>query len=253
MVNGLLIAVGGSDGVGATNIIFSLTGKEGEQTWSKHYPPMPTKHSCSAAVCYGNSLIVAGGHTNDHTAVAVEVMDTSSLQWFTASSLLHYFNLASATVCGDTLYLMGGCDKSGADGSLSVLTCSLTALLESCNLQSLLGKMRALSTGGRPTVWRKATDVPAVFTLPRAPPSVDRCWQSVGIAKKASCMSHDCDPTDNVYMYDPSKDTWTVISHMPTPRYRCHVAVLPDNELLVVGGTQHSALQSDVVEVGSIL
>ncbi len=136
VVNGLLTAVRGLVahsvvGRRVTNVLLSLqTDKEGKQTWSEHYPPMPTKCCGAAVVCSGNSLVVAGGLTGDDTAVVVEVMNTNSLQWFTASSLPHYFNSASATVCGDSLYLMGGLtvDASGEDGSLSVLTCSLTAL-----------------------------------------------------------------------------------------------------------------------------
>ncbi len=69
---------------------------------------------------------------------------------------------------------MGGYDKLGDDSSLSVLTCSLTALLKSCNSQSLMGRMKALSTGHRPTVWRKVTDVPVYLTTHEPKPFT---WQ----------------------------------------------------------------------------
>ncbi len=67
---------------------------------------------------------------------------------------------------------------------------------------------------------------------------------AVGGGKKAS--GRESDPTDNVYMYDPSMDTWTVIGHVPTPRYKCHVAVLPDNTFLVVGGAPKGCFMSDM-------
>ncbi len=251
MVNGELTAVGGALRCRATNILFSLTRTEGEQTWYEHYPPMPTKRRSAAVICSVNSLVVAGGLTDNNTAIAVEVMNTSSLQWFTASSLPHHFNNASATVCGDTLYLMGGYDNPGiSDGSLSVLSCSLTALNQSCNSQTLLGRMRFLSTGDRSNVWRKAADVPVYFTT-----CVTLCGQvlAVGGNRIASREFEDPNSTDKVYKYDPSEDTWAVISHMPTRHYGCHVAVLPDNELLVVGGRQGALRRSAVVEVGSVL
>ena len=37
-------------------------------------------------------------------------------------------------------------------------------------------------------------------------------------------------------MYNPDSDSWEVISHMATPRYLCFAAVLPNNQLMVVGG-----------------
>ena len=123
---------------------------------------MPTKHWDPAVVCSENSLVVAGGNRGDDTLVAVEVMDTSSRQWFTASSLPHNFYDVSTTICGDNMYLMGGYGVS--EGSLSVITCSLTALLESCHSQSLQARMKALFTDKQSQVWKKAADVPVYFT-----------------------------------------------------------------------------------------
>ena len=114
VVNGLLTAIGGyalqSDK--ATNTLLSLTGEEkGLRKWSKEFPPMPTKRWLTAAVCSVKSLIVAGGTTGagelKDSLADVEVMNTETGQWLAASSLPHPFTLASATICGDRLYMLG--------------------------------------------------------------------------------------------------------------------------------------------------
>ena len=42
--------------------------------------------------------------------------------------------------------------------------------------------------------------------------------------------------TSAIHKYDPTTDSWDIISNMPTARYRCLVAVLPTSEMMVVGG-----------------
>ena len=37
--------------------------------------------------------------------------------------------------------------------------------------------------------------------------------------------------TNTIYSYNTKTNSWEVISHMPTPRSNCLVAVLPDNKL----------------------
>ena len=39
-----------------------------------------------------------------------------------------------------------------------------------------------------------------------------------------------------IHMYKPATNSWEVISHMATPRSRCFAIVLPNSELMIVGG-----------------
>ncbi|MCG8626170.1 MAG: hypothetical protein MJE68_29760, partial [Proteobacteria bacterium] len=48
--------------------------------------------------------------------------------------------------------------------------------------------------------------------------------------------SEEYRPTSAVHLYDPIVDSWTVISHMSVARYNCFVAVLPNSQLMVIGG-----------------
>ena len=43
-------------------------------------------------------------------------------------------------------------------------------------------------------------------------------------------------PATTIHMYNPTTDSWEVISHTITPRYDCIAAVLPNNQLMIVGG-----------------
>jgi hypothetical protein len=55
-------------------------------------------------------------------------------------------------------------------------------------------------------------------------------------------------------MYNPTTDSWEVISHMGTPRCDCIAAVLPNNQLMVVGGFTVASLflKTDSVEFASV-
>ena len=59
-------------------------------------------------------------------------------------------------------------------------------------------------------------------------------------------------PTTAVHMYNPTTDSWEVISHMGTPRYNCIAAVLPDDQLMVVGGYINETATTDSIEFATI-
>ena len=90
---------------------------------------MPTKRKWITVRCTGTTLIVAGGWgEGDRVLSTVEVMDTETHQWFTAADLPEPTYQASATVCGDQLYVLGRMDKDRAFIK-SVYTCSVSALV----------------------------------------------------------------------------------------------------------------------------
>ena len=51
-------------------------------------------------------------------------------------------------------------------------------------------------------------------------------------------------------MYNPTVNSWEVISHMITHRWNCIAAVLSNNELMVIGGSTvgFAAVATDSVE-----
>jgi len=168
-------------------------------------------------------------------------MDTKTLQWLTANSLPHPLSLASATVCGDRLYML----KAELDSRTQSLTCSLTDLLHSCQPPSVpsLGERlwRALSLADQRQVWQNVANVPVGWST---------CTTINGQLLAVGGSDSSSDTTDAVYRYNPTSNSWKVISHMPTARYCCLVAVLPSSELMVVGGSIVS--MTDVVEIASV-
>ena len=150
-------------------------------------------------------------------------MDIQTLVWSTAASLPHPYSKASATICGDQLYMLGGFDKDGP--SKSVLTCSLTKLLQSCS-----------GTSPGVSVWHRVADVPVYNSTCAA---INGELVAVG-GEVATNKT-----TSAVHKYDPTTDSWDIISNMPTARYWCLIAVLPTNEMMVVGGCLSSVFSTD--------
>ena len=182
-----------------------------EKEWVKYFPPMPTKRWKSSAVTTKHHLVVAGGKIESPTQLnTVEVMDVQTLVWSTVASLPHPYSEASATICGDQLYMLGGFDDNGK--TKSVLTCSLKELLHGSKMSG---------------VWNRVADVPTTRSTCAA---VNGCLLAVG------GLDAQNRKTSAIYMYSSSINSWELISNMPTPQYDRLVAVLPNNEMMAVGG-----------------
>ena len=240
VIRSLPTAIGGktpNDEV--TNLLLSFTDTEGGKMWTEQFPPMPTKRRSTAVVCSGKSVVVAGGVGGYKDLSTVEVMDTETLEWSTASSLPHPLSEASATLSGDKVYMLGGFDHIGP--SKSVFTCSLAALLQSWQPQSLGARLKSLSIVGRQEVWHKLADTPFTFST-----CASLCGELLAVG---GIESDDKRATTKIHMYNTTTNSWEVISHMTIARWRCLVAVLPHNKLMVVGGDANN----DSVEIASVV
>ena len=214
IVNGHLTAIGGHEHWlkrhTYTNKLLSLRG-----SWSDVFPPMPTKRCGTTAITSKEHLIVAGGTSGpwcENIINTVEVMNTKTLVWSTVAILPHPYNRASATICGDHLYMLGGVwDNQGM--TKSVLTCSLTELLQSSSSSS--------------SVWQRVADVPAFRST---------CAAVNGQLLAVGGLDEDCKATAAIHKYNPTTNSWDHISNIPTARFHCLVVVLPTNEMMAVGG-----------------
>ena len=240
IVNGHLTTIGGkTPNEQVTNSLLSLVNSK----WTGRFPPMPTKRWLTAVVCNGWYLAVAGGvGERGNSLKTVEVMDTETLQWSTASNLPHSLYSTSATLCGDQVHILGGRDWNHAP-SKSVFTCSLVSLLQSRQPQSLVTGISNLALASRPRVWRQPADTPYYRST---------CTSLHGqLLAVGGCNSDDKEKTA-IHMYNTTTNSWEVISHMTTPRYRCLVAVLPHDKLMVVGGRTFDST-IDSVEIATIV
>ena len=238
ILNGQPTTIGGSP---LTNKLMSLTN---ERTWMEKFPPMPTKRRYAAAVCTGTVLIVAGGAVENGPLATVEVLNFETSQWFTAVDLPESLCYCSAAVHGDQLYMLGGewFDKS-------VYTCSVSALLQTCTQKSSLEEhTSSLSLSNSSSgVWSKLPDLPVSEST-----CVTFCGQLLAVGGGDS----DNKPSTAVYMYNQATNSWNVISHMIRARKGCFAAVLPNNQLMVVGGRtkiNKKWTNSDSVEFGNLI
>ena len=142
----------------------------------------------------------------------VEVMDTKTVVWSTVASLPHPSIRASGTIYEDQLYMLGGWDDQGK--TKSVLTCSLTELLQSSSSSS--------------SIWHRVADAPAYWST---------CAAVNGELLAVGGLDKDGNLSSAIHKYNPTTDSWDLISIMPTARYLSLVAVLPTNEMMVVGGS----------------
>ena len=235
MVKGLLTKIGGKQATiqgKVTNKLVSFTKAESaDSEWIEKYPPMPTSRSFTSAATYQNHLVVAGGSSSGRfkdNVATVEVLNTDTLVWSIAASLPHPFSNASITVCGDHLYMLGGSDTMSK--KLSVLTCSLPEVLQSCQPRSLIDKLFKWGRNAHSQKWQFATDIPVYDST---------CTTVNGqLIAIGGCDEND-KRTTAVYKYNTARKSWGVISHIATARSLCFVATVMNvnsSQLLVVGG-----------------
>ena len=245
IIDSLLTAVGGfGDDNKDTNKLFSLTGEGSGGKWTEKFPPMPTKRFCVSALCTRTALVVAGGSFGGNQKLnRVEVLNVETRQWHTAPDLPESLSESSLTLCGDLVYLLGGVDKQNADTS-SVYSCSLGTLLFSTGSRSLGRRLKSSfirsKEGG---IWNRVADLP-----------VKRSTAVTLYGHLLAIGGRDLDKyTSAVHMYQPVTDSWEVISHMSAPRSFCLATVLPDNQLMVVGGWITKNKLCDSVEFGNVV
>ena len=240
IINRQVTTIGGTpDCVSYTDKLMSLAN---EHKWTEKFRPMPTKRRSATAVRTGTVLIVAGGAVESGRLATVEVLDFETSQWSTAADLPKPLSSCSAAVHGDQLYMLGG-----GSGDKSVYTCSVSALLTQRSLVGAFKRALFLSTNSSSGVWSKLHDLPVEEST-----CVTFCGQLLAVGGRDS----DNKPTTAVFMYNQATNSWNVISHMATARKCCIAAVLPNNQLMVVGGeTKINArwTKLDSVEFGSLI
>ena len=212
VINDALTTIGGWDRQeGVTNTLLSLSGN----SWEEVLPPMPTKRALPTAANIPTHLVVAGGRK----MATVEVLNTETLQWSTASSLSETVPYPIITTCGGSIYLANK-DR--------VFSSSMEDLLQSTHS----------SDGG--SVWTRLANIPT--------PQMSTLATLRGHV--LAIGGYDVgNPTGAIHCYDVATNSWSVIGEMPTPRFWALTAVLPSNKLVVVGGvgTNHMVCHTTAI------
>lgn len=235
--NNLTLVGGHTSGAGiVTNHLFSLVEEESSWTprWTEVFPPMPTKRYGSTALFAEKSatLVVAGGRKSRRSSTRkVELLNTHTRQWSTVADLPHPLCFAPAALCGDQLYILG---------ESNVLTHSLRALIHSRrSFSHILFRRNALE-------WREVSSPPVTGAT-----CVSVHDQLLAIGGKGQ----NDKPTTAVRLYDPTTNSWMIVSNMGKPRSKCIAAILPDNMVVVMGGCKYARVSdedSDSIEIGTV-
>ena len=211
-INDTLTSVGGYIdsllGSNYSNKLYSFLGNK----WAEQLPPMPTKRSIPSAIYANNILVVAGGLKGLTPIIMVEVLNTRSRQWSSASSLPFALSKHSGAmaICGDYVYMATSLVTTEL-GKNVLYRCSLSALAQS--------KPKA-------TVWKQIDDQMTPFSTMAI---VDGQLLAIGGRDTRHVASRE------VLRFNISTNAWEVVGHMTVPRSDCLVAVLPRNKLMVVG------------------
>ena len=215
-VKNSLTIIGGYDHEGEkTNKLYTLTAASKRYTWIESYPPMPTKRDSATAVSYGEHLIVLGGLGKSFLNT-VEVLHVKSKEWFTAASLPLMVASCSASICNDHLFILGG-------------TTGITTLIRStisCSLGTLIHKRATPNPNGK--VWQYHAAVP----YNRA-----TCVSFQGhLFAIGGYNSMDDSPQNSIWIYNMDSNSWKKYGQCEQARYLSFAAVLPNCELMLVGG-----------------
>lgn len=205
-----LISVGGGIEKQPTNLIHSLIGN----SWRETFLPMPTKRMYPAVANITTHLLVAGG-LQESALATVEVFHFEASQWFTASSLPLKLRHPQMALSGGCVYFSEG---------NSIFCCSIEKLYIPCKPVSPHN-----SSDGE-SVWTRLADIPVEEYASLA--TVKGHVLAIGGIDDEL----DSRPSGAIHCYDAVMNSWSVIGELPTPRYEALTAVLPSNELVVMGG-----------------
>ena len=219
-VNDQLVLVGGRDGSKRTNRL-GVRDEKSHQ-WTEPYPPMKTGCTFPSVVTHEKWLVVAGGHDNRFGVALdrVEILDTTTRQWYSAEPLPQRCTGMKSALVGDTLYLMGGADRNKP--VKEVFTVSLPALIRQATTPS-----EAASPAATQTLWQ---------TLPPTP-----LRYSAALALHGSLLAiggkddlGNC--SSAIHLYQSNTREWVKVGDLPTARDCCVCTLLPSGEFLVLGG-----------------
>ena len=237
-VNNQLVCAGGS------GCEFTNSGRTAElgvwnersQTWTTPYPPMPTARISPTAVSHTKWLVVIGGrHEDVDTKLCnVEILDTSSGQWYIAAPLPQPHASLSAVVMGYTCYAIGGFAANHAP-SKNVYRVNLDVLVS----QAISRKSSSTPPPQDTIIWHTLPDTPLEF--------------STALALKGSLLALGGEGRDHmetaIYFYELGNMKWIRIGEMCTGRSLFACKVLPDGRILVAGGTTTYPKKVDIAVV----
>ena len=229
-LSGKLVTVGGKNRRGATvNHVYMYV--QETQQWEKAIPPMPTTHLLPTVITYNSSIAVCGGRGGDRV---VEVFNSETAQWHTASPLPVACEYKQLTIINDTCYLGGG----GIHVSTWPIMCaSLPSLFQSSS------PLEQQTSAQQQSVWTVLPDMPLY----------DSALANMGgtLLALGGDESPLSPPSDAIHAYSASTKAWVRIASLPQACRRATAELLPSGEVMLIGGRDSKNEWSKAVYIGT--
>ena len=246
-INSMLTTVGGEDTDTTSRYTrYLYTNKvitHRDHKWVELYPPMPTVRCWAAVLSTTTHVAVMGGLNGGNPLAITEVMDIQTKQWSTASPLPYEIFLATTTLCGEILYLMGGYSDTYSN-EYSVLSCRFSDLVQSTQSTSP-------STQKRPSSSTIATHSKVWHNIPDLPVRHSTCVTVQGKVLAIGGRDKQYKITTSIYELNTDNNEWSHKSDMNIARSECLATALPDNNILVVGGLTDGSGRTDETEIAT--
>ena len=210
----------------ATNQVAVLEGEGISGGWTHPYPPMTTPRHSPAVATYGDRLVVAGGRRSGGDLATVEVLNTTSFQWLSASLLPMKCSKMTSAIVNQELFLLGG----------TLTTASLVV-----SLPDIMQSSVHSATTNRTAQWR---------TLP-APPLTNSAALSLCGSVLAIGGRHGNKRDTAIHVYQPASSNWEKVGDLPCPVSSCSCALLPSGEILVAGGRDSNGKHTSRVDAAT--
>ena len=232
--------------------VYEYDEEKKEWTVPPSVPPMPTPRSSLTAISWKSpaAILACGGFDKSfNPQTCVEIFHQKSGQWTVSCPLPFPRAIATYTIIGNTVYVVGGYQNNSAHGyTRSVAYTSLSNLLK-YQQRTRHSSSSSTSSLEDPPEWKTLPEVPNFFTSVSA---IGGCLVVVGGQKESlgatSCIS-------SVYVYCPSSPSaisWHNVGQLPQACTMCATITLPTGELLVMGGCTNNGLVNSVFR-GSVV
>ena len=231
-VNNQLVLVGGSHPPTYKKANVLRVWNETSQTWTHPFPVLPTPRSQASVISYHKWLIVAGGDGGGGLyTTRVEILDTSSRQWYEAAPLPNACTGMSSAINGNMWYLSRGF-SSPIKANKHVSSICLDELISQAVSQSAVA-----TSPSTPSPWQTLPDTPLEHSTVLV---LNRTLLAVGGLRSSA-----------IHVYRPMNSSWVKVGDMPTKRLQCACIVLPSGEIFVAGG--YSGSDGDRVDIATIV
>ena len=191
-----------------------------KKTWTQPFPAMPTARCWPSGIGYKRWLVVVGGLAtpdSENLLNVVDVLDTSSKQWYQASPLPSPAPRPSLTIIQDTLYVawLDDTEEFSETHQISIPTL----------ISNVISSSRASPDKSSSTEWQQ---LPGTLTT----------WPAlVSFHDHLLAVGGFATPSSTIAMYLPHTKQWQKVAELPTPRSYCACCFLPSTkQLVVIGG-----------------